>query len=105
MISPSCQIINSDPCPWVFEGATLGVVEEKIGGETGSPLGPVVWYCAPTGSEKEKSIGKTSNNDKKDRKRGAEKWIGDERREIPMLAAHRTRGLHKSEGRPVGRME
>jgi hypothetical protein len=39
VISPSCQIINSDPCSWGFEGATLGVVEEKMGGETGSPLG------------------------------------------------------------------
>jgi hypothetical protein len=27
--SPSFQVINFDPCSWGFEGATLGVVEEK----------------------------------------------------------------------------
>jgi hypothetical protein len=32
------------------------------------------------------------NNNKSNRERGAEKWIGDGRGKIPILAAHRTGG-------------
>jgi hypothetical protein len=43
------------------------------------------------------------NNNKNNRKRGAEKWIGDERGKIPILAAHRTGGcIRMKEDQLVG---
>jgi hypothetical protein len=48
---------------------------------------------------------KTGNNRKNNRKRGAEKWIGDERGIIPILAAHRTGGcIRVKEDQLVGWM-